>query len=138
MANFDFLLIQYLLMLIGFLSFQKPDKKAPVLKFQEASTKLAGSWDKEQKFSTMFKWKHCFHNDLIVFQYSKTLNKLFIDMNKYVTVSFATKKSPPEGSVIRILPVYGIDAHYTDPVKRCPNHASETDASNKGFPKVWK
>ncbi len=73
---------------------------------------------------------------LLFFQYSSVLNKLFIDMGKYVQVSFSAGKNPPAGLYIRALPVYSDAAYCKDPVKRCPNHASPSDASNKGFPQV--
>ncbi len=56
-------------------------------------------------------------------------------MGKYVQVGFSAGSSPPDGLLIRALPVYAEAAYLKDPVKRCPNHASLSDASNKGFPK---
>ncbi len=70
-------------------------------------------------------------------QYSEELNKLFIDMGKPVQVGFSAGVSPPGGLLIRGLPVYAEATYVKDPVKRCPNHASLSDASNKDFPKEF-
>ena len=67
------------------------------------------------------------------FQYSADLNKLFIDMGKYVQITFHAGQNPPEGYFIRALPIYASPSHLSDVVKRCPNHASLSDASNNGF-----
>ena len=65
--------------------------------------------------------------------YSSLLSKLYIDMNKSVQVEFNVGSSPPCGLSIRALPVYS-DANYiNEPVRRCPNHASDTDPSNENF-----
>ena len=65
------------------------------------------------------------------FQYSHTLKKLFIDMNKYVRASFHLGPNPPEGLMIRALPIYAVAGFFTAPVRRCPNHAAHGDPSNR-------
>jgi len=55
-------------------------------------------------------------------------------MNKVVQINFSAGENPPDGLFIRAVPVYAAAAFFTDPVRRCPNHASLSDASNKGFP----
>lgn len=71
-------------------------------------------------------------------QYSDLLQKLFVDMNKYVLASFniANIASVGEGLVIRAVPLYAIPGFFTAPVKRCPNHAHVDDPSNKEL--MWK
>ena len=65
--------------------------------------------------------------------YSAVLNKLYIDMNKSVQVEFHVGPAPPPGLSIRALPVFS-DANYiNEPVKRCPNHAVDTDPTNDNF-----
>ena len=65
--------------------------------------------------------------------YSSRLKKLYIDMNKLVQVEFRVGENPPEGLQIRALPIYADPTHLRDPVKRCPNHASENDPTNADF-----
>lgn len=69
-------------------------------------------------------------------QFSHDLNKLFIDMGKYIQIGFSAGDSPPENVYIRAVPIYAVPEFFTDPVKRCPNHASLSDSSNKDFPTV--
>ena len=63
--------------------------------------------------------------------YSPTLNKPCVDMNKFVCASFIVGHSPPDGLFIRALPIYAQAGFFTSPVKRCPNHASPDDHTNK-------
>jgi len=62
--------------------------------------------------------------------YSNSLRKLYIDMNKWVQAEFRVGPAPPEGLYVRALPVYAEATHIKDPVRRCPNHASPSDATN--------
>ena len=57
-------------------------------------------------------------------------------MNKPVQAMFRVGPSPPEGLFIRALPIYAVAGHISQPVTRCPNHASVEDSSNRGFPDV--
>ena len=57
-------------------------------------------------------------------------------MNKVVQICFKAGDNPPDGLLIRAVPIFSVAAFFTMPVKRCPNHASLSDASNKGFPEV--
>eukprot|EP00092_Neocalanus_flemingeri_P014191 GFUD01015311.1.p1 GENE.GFUD01015311.1~~GFUD01015311.1.p1 ORF type:complete len:525 (+),score=111.78 GFUD01015311.1:61-1635(+) len=63
--------------------------------------------------------------------FSSQLKKLYIDMNKWVQVEFRVGPSPPDGLFIRALPIYAEATHIRDPVKRCPNHASNSDPTNQ-------
>ena len=72
----------------------------------------------------------------ILFQFSEKLKKLFIDMNKPVQAMFKVGPNPPEGLFIRALPIYAVAGHISQPVTRCPNHASLEDSSNRGFNEV--
>jgi len=67
--------------------------------------------------------------------YSSMLNKLYIDMNKFVNASFSVGPSPPDGLLIRALPIYAQAGFFTSPVKRCPNHAAPDDHTNKDL--MW-
>ena len=60
-------------------------------------------------------------------------------MNKYVQIAFSATEqdgSPPQNLFIRVLPIYAVPAYITDPVRRCPNHSSMSDATNVKFPEV--
>ena len=60
-------------------------------------------------------------------------------MNKFVQIAFTATQADgtcPEGLFVRALPIYAVPAHLSDPVKRCPNHASPSDSSNLDFPQV--
>ena len=57
-------------------------------------------------------------------------------MNKPVQAMFRVGSDPPEGLFIRALPLYAVAGHISQPVTRCPNHASPEDSSNTGFPVV--
>ena len=59
------------------------------------------------------------------------LNKLYIDMNKFVRASFNVGPSPPEGLCVRAVPIYAQAGFFTSPVRRCPNHAAAEDPTNK-------
>jgi len=63
--------------------------------------------------------------------YSTTLRKLYIDMNKLVQAEFRVGPSPPDGLWIRALPIYAEAGHIREPVRRCPNHASVSDPTNQ-------
>lgn len=69
-------------------------------------------------------------------QFSEKLNKLFIDFNKIVLASCYVGPNPPDGLYVRVLPVYAVANSIQEPVKRCPNHAEKSDASNQGFNEV--
>jgi len=68
-------------------------------------------------------------------EYSTDLNKLYINMANKVKVGFTAVHVPHEGLFIRAMPVYTDPSFFTEPVKRCPNHASETDSTNANIPK---
>jgi hypothetical protein len=60
------------------------------------------------------------------------VNKLFIDMNKFIMATFNVGSDPPDGLNIRIMPIYAVAGFSSVPVRRCPNHASPDDANNQG------
>ena len=63
-------------------------------------------------------------------EFSQQLNKLFIDLDRWVLVEFTA----PAGFFIRALPVFSLPSDIRHPVKRCPNHAALSDKTNKNFP----
>ena len=63
--------------------------------------------------------------------FSTKLHKLYIDMNKDVLASFNVGSQPTDGLVVRVLPIYAQAGFYRSPVKRCPNHASAEDPTNR-------
>jgi len=65
--------------------------------------------------------------------YSKKLNKLFIDMNKWAQVEFKIGSDPPPDLTIRTLPVYTDPSSRREPVKRCPIHATVEEKTNRDF-----
>ena len=74
------------------------------------------------------------------FQYCADLRKLFIKMDKYVQVAFRVNdpNNIPEGLYVRALPVFALGNSYREVVRRCPSHASPSDAGNRNFPQVNK
>lgn len=62
------------------------------------------------------------------FQYSHSLNKLFVKMNVTCPIRFKCDTLPPSGSVIRAIPVYKRPEHVTEVVTRCPNHKIPDDS----------
>ena len=67
-------------------------------------------------------------------EFSVDLNKLYIDMNKWVEVRFSFGEQPHSGLYFRALPIFAEPTDATIPVKRCPNHARPEDPSNYNFP----
>ena len=63
--------------------------------------------------------------------FSTKLHKLYIDMNKDVLATFNVGSQPTDGLVVRVLPIYAQAGFYRSPVKRCPNHASPEDPTNR-------
>ena len=57
-------------------------------------------------------------------------------MNKPVQALFRVGPTPPEGLFIRALPIYAEAGSFTQPVIRCPNHASPEDSTNREIRQV--
>lgn len=64
-------------------------------------------------------------------QYSHSLNKVFIDMNKSLLVQFRVQ-GYMNGLSIRALPVYSMDDYISTPVQRCDLHILSDDVLHKG------
>ena len=56
--------------------------------------------------------------------YSDIMKKLYVRMAVACPIQFKTGKQPPQGSVIRAMPIYIKPEHVQDVVTRCPNHTS--------------
>ncbi|XP_051996983.1 tumor protein 63-like isoform X4 [Xyrauchen texanus] len=54
--------------------------------------------------------------------YSTELKKLYCQIAKTCPIQIKVLTNPPQGSVIRAMPVYKKAEHVTEVVKRCPNH----------------
>ncbi|MFT7818840.1 tumor protein 63 isoform X7, partial [Arapaima gigas] len=54
--------------------------------------------------------------------YSTDLKKLYCQIAKTCPIQVKVLTSPPQGAVIRAMPVYKKAEHVTEVVKRCPNH----------------
>ncbi|XP_036409938.1 tumor protein 63-like isoform X1 [Megalops cyprinoides] len=54
--------------------------------------------------------------------YSTELKKLYCQIAKTCPIQVKVLTSPPQGAVIRAMPVYKKAEHVTEVVKRCPNH----------------
>ena len=67
-------------------------------------------------------------------EFSLELNKLFIDMDKWIELRIVFSNDPPQDLFIRALPIFAEATDIHIPVKRCPNHAREDHPSNQGFP----
>ncbi|KAF5922254.1 hypothetical protein HPG69_007142 [Diceros bicornis minor] len=55
-------------------------------------------------------------------QYSTELKKLYCQIAKTCPIQIKVMTPPPQGAVIRAMPVYKKAEHVTEVVKRCPNH----------------
>ena len=69
---------------------------------------------------------YCFfsflHHWPISKQYSTELKKLYCQIAKTCPIQIKVMTPPPQGAVIRAMPVYKKAEHVTEVVKRCPNH----------------
>uniref|UniRef100_A0A8C5MLV5 Tumor protein 63 (p63) n=1 Tax=Leptobrachium leishanense TaxID=445787 RepID=A0A8C5MLV5_9ANUR len=54
--------------------------------------------------------------------YSTDLKKLYCQIAKTCPIQIKVMTQPPQGAVIRAMPVYKKAEHVTEVVKRCPNH----------------
>uniref|UniRef100_A0AAX7UP88 Tumor protein 63 (p63) n=1 Tax=Astatotilapia calliptera TaxID=8154 RepID=A0AAX7UP88_ASTCA len=54
--------------------------------------------------------------------YSTELKKLYCQIAKTCPIQIKVLTTPPQGAVIRAMPVYKKAEHVTEVVKRCPNH----------------
>ncbi|XP_066519781.1 tumor protein 63 isoform X4 [Hoplias malabaricus] len=54
--------------------------------------------------------------------YSTELKKLYCQIAKTCPIQIKVLTNPPQGAVIRAMPVYKKAEHVTEVVKRCPNH----------------
>uniref|UniRef100_A0A452T9V3 Cellular tumor antigen p53 n=1 Tax=Ursus maritimus TaxID=29073 RepID=A0A452T9V3_URSMA len=59
------------------------------------------------------------NNDI---NYSTELKKLYCQIAKTCPIQIKVMTPPPQGAVIRAMPVYKKAEHVTEVVKRCPNH----------------
>lgn len=57
-----------------------------------------------------------------LFQYSTDLKKLYCQIAKTCPIQIKVLTNPPQGAVVRAMPVYKKAEHVTEVVKRCPNH----------------
>ncbi|KAK1796767.1 hypothetical protein P4O66_009781, partial [Electrophorus voltai] len=55
-------------------------------------------------------------------EYSTDLKKLYCQIAKTCPIQIKVLTNPPQGAVIRAMPVYKKAEHVTEVVKRCPNH----------------
>lgn len=64
------------------------------------------------------------------YTHSTLLDKLFVRMNALCPVQFRCNTMPPDGCVIRALPVYTRPEHVTEVVSRCPNHQIQDNSAD--------
>lgn len=67
-------------------------------------------------------------------QYSPLLKKLYCQIAKTCPIQIKLASTPPNGSVIRAMPIYKKAEHVTEVVKRCPNHELGRDFNES----TWK
>jgi hypothetical protein len=67
-------------------------------------------------------------------EFSADLNKLYIDMNKWVEVRFSCVDLPHRGFFVRALAIFAEATDAATPVKRSQTHARTEDPSNYNFP----
>jgi len=67
----------------------------------------------------------------IDYTYSHVLKKLYVQRAAHCPFKFKSERHPPDGSYIKVLPVYKGTHVLSEPVKRCSNHAvSEEETGN--------
>nr|DAA64757.1 TPA_inf: DeltaNp63alpha [Lottia gigantea] len=59
--------------------------------------------------------------------YSEMLKKLYVRMATTCPVRFKTCHTPPQGCVIKAMPIFMKPEHVQEIVKRCPNHATSKE-----------
>lgn len=59
--------------------------------------------------------------------YSDSLKKLYVRMATTCPIRFKCLRSPPQGAIIRAMPIFMKPEHVQEPVKRCPNHATSKE-----------
>lgn len=62
------------------------------------------------------------HLCAVCVQYSTELKKLYCQIAKTCPIQIKVLTTPPQGAVVRAMPVYKKAEHVTEVVKRCPNH----------------
>lgn len=69
-------------------------------------------------------------------EYSASLNKIYIDMKHKFPVNFSAKSTNQQQKLfIRVLPAFEEDRHIQELVHRCICHEQEQDPTNYGIPK---
>lgn len=68
-----------------------------------------------------------------LFQYSTELKKLYCQIAKTCPIQIKVLTNPPQGAVIRAMPVYKKAEHVTEVVKRCPNHELSREFNDGQF-----
>ncbi|XP_023239106.1 cellular tumor antigen p53-like isoform X2 [Centruroides sculpturatus] len=66
--------------------------------------------------------------------YSEVKDKLFVDMNVACSLRVKLKNPPPDGSKIRVMPIFSKPEFLTKVVKRCLIHSAPTNSNNDGHP----
>ena len=67
-------------------------------------------------------------------EFSEKLNKLYIEMDKWVEIRLVLREWPQDRLFIRAVPVYAEAVDAVVPVIRCPHHSQPDHPTNIGFP----
>ncbi|KAJ8021618.1 Tumor protein 63 [Holothuria leucospilota] len=92
------------------------------------------------EFNFQISLEHCGENaeKSISWTYSSSLKKLYVDREKVCPINMKTDATPPEGTRIRVMPIFQKVSFMQDIVKCCPHHVGKEDEPDANHVVVCK